>query len=137
MLHIENLNWGQHLWHGGWLQLAELNQDAAVGNLQTERVGQSEDLTKHNLDDDVLQRDLVLQRVGEQLGGDLLPLLEAGHQDVIELLLDEPALNAVLAWEDGALGAIGVVEHAEHDGGERVEGGGVVWRRHQPREVVL
>ena len=45
--------------------------------------------------------------------------------------------DAVLAREDGALGAVGVVEHAEYDGGERVEGGGVVWRRHQPREVVL
>lgn len=56
---------------------------------------------------------------------------------MIELLLNEPALDAVLTREDWALGAVGVVEHAKHDSGERVEGGGVVRRRHKAREVVL
>ena len=98
---------------------------------------QSKYLSKHHLHDDVLQGDLVLQGVGEQLRSHLLPLLEARHEDVVELLLDQPALDAVLAREDGALGAVGVVEHAEHDSGEGVEGGGVVRRRHKAREVVL
>ena len=75
--------------------------------------------------------------IGEQLRSHLLPLLEARHEDVVELLLDQPALDAVLAREDGALGAVGVVEHAEHDGGKRVECGGVVGRWHKPGQVVL
>ena len=75
--------------------------------------------------------------IGEQLRSHLLPLLEARHEDVVELLLDQPALDAVLAREDGALGAVGVVEHAEHSGGKRLECGGMVGRWHKPRQIVL
>ena len=95
---------GQDLGHGGGLQLAQLDQDRPVGQLQAEGVGQPEDLAEHDLDYDVLEGDLVLEGVGEQLGGHLLPLLEAGHEDVVELLLDEPPLDTVLARQDGALG---------------------------------
>ena len=52
---------GQDLRHGTGLELAQLNHDGAVGNLQILRVGQTEDLTKHHLHNNVLQWDLVLK----------------------------------------------------------------------------
>ena len=128
---------GQHLGHGAGLQLAQLDHDGAVGDLEVLRVWQPEDLTEHDLHDDVLQWDLVLERVGQQLGGALLPLPVVGRHDVGELLLDEPPLYTVLAGQDGTLRAVGVVEHPEDDGGERVESGGVVGGRHQAGDVVL
>ena len=54
-----------------------------------------------------------------------------------ELFLYEVSFDGVLSWQGGSLRAVCVVEHAEYNGGERVEGGGVVWGRHQAREVVL
>ena len=104
---------GQDLGHSAGLQFAQLYQNGAVGNLQAERVGQTEYLAKHHLHNDVLQGDFVLERIAEQLGGALFPLLEVGHEDVAQLFLDEPALDAVLARKDGTLGTIGVVEHPE------------------------
>ena len=107
----------QDLRHRAGLELAELYHDGAVGDLQVLRVGQPEDLAEHDLHYDVLQGDLVLQGVGEELGGALLPLSVVGHQDVSELLLYEPPLDAVLARQDWPLGTVGVVEHPEDDAG--------------------
>ena len=42
--------------------------------------------------------------IGEQLRSHLLPLLEARHEDVVELLLNQPALDAVLANDEGPSG---------------------------------
>lgn len=103
---------GQHLGHGARLQLAQLDHNRPEGDLQTQRVRQPEYLAEHDLDDDVLEGDLVLERVAEELGRALLPLLVVGEQDVSELLLYQPPLNAVLPGQDRALGTISVVKHS-------------------------
>ena len=67
----------------------------------------------------------------------VLALLVVGHQDVRQLLLDQPPLNAVLPGQDGALGTVGVVEHPEDHVGERIQGGGMVGRGDEAGDVVL
>ena len=58
----------QDLRHRARLQLAQLDQDRPVGDLQTGWVGQVKQLAEHDLDDHVLERNLRLEGITQKLG---------------------------------------------------------------------
>ena len=48
-LKLHEFSEGYHLWHGTWLELAELNEQRAIEELQVGCTGELKQLRKHRL----------------------------------------------------------------------------------------
>lgn len=131
----------EHLRNVVGLELAQLDEDRAVEELDMLRLGQLKQLTEQAFDNHVVKRQLgsraaQANRFLEKLVGAQFSVEEIRVDRAVELFFDQKAFDRVCARQDVLLGHVGVVEHAKDDARQWIQDLVVEFGYYDGRKIV-